>query len=543
MDTHGADRLVFVGGTVLTGDVSRPRVRALAIEGGRVVALDDEAEQRAGLGWERVDLAGRCAVPGFRDGHCHPLQGGLELLGPPLVGARSLDDLLHRIANYAEANPDLKLISGGGYDPTLAPGGLFDAMWLDRVVPDRPVVLASSDHHAHWVSTVALDQAGIDMATPDPPLGRIVRRPDGTPLGTLLEAAGDAATALIPEQTAEDRRAGLRAALRQMADAGLVFALDAACAFDELDTYLDLARAGELTCRIEAALVAQPGRWQDQHAGFRAARERAAAESAGHVGAGTIKLFADGVIESGTGALLEPYVDAPASCGILNWEPEELTQAVTALDADGFAVHIHAIGDAGIRTALDALGHAIATNPPRDRRPTIAHTQLVHPDDLPRFRALGVVANFEPLWASVNAMTMELTNPRIGDERAGWQYPMGELWRSGARLSFGSDWPVTSMNPLQGLAVAITRQDAQGEPPGGWLPHQRLPLGAALAAYTAGTAYQVFDERQGGVLAVGRRADLCLLDADLTAIDPQEIRSVQVQQTWLGGVRVGGGDA
>ena len=254
--------------------------------------------------------------------------------------------------------------------------------------------------------------------------------------------------------------------------------------------------------------------------------------------AGTIKFFADGVIEMGTGYLLEPYEDAPHTCGLPNWSPEELSDAVSAFDADGFQIHIHAIGDGGVRMALDAIEAAATRNGPRDRRSVIAHTQVVQGVDRSRFASLGVIANFEPLWACLDPTMEELTLPRLGPARSALQYPIATIARAGAHISFGSDWPVSSMHPLHGLAVAVTRQNRDGEPEGGWLPEERLPIAQALAAYTAGTAYQGFEDDMGGVIAEGRRADLCALAADISALPGREVADVAVTGTWTGGREV-----
>ncbi|MEZ5250177.1 MAG: amidohydrolase family protein [Ilumatobacteraceae bacterium] len=250
--------------------------------------------------------------------------------------------------------------------------------------------------------------------------------------------------------------------------------------------------------------------------------------------ANTVKFFADGVIEAGTGFLVEPYEDAPHSCGLPNWAPAELNEAVAAVDADGFQIHIHAIGDGGVRMALDAIEHAIRRNGPADRRPVIAHTQLVHPDDRHRFATSGVIANFEPLWAQLDPVMLELTIPRLGAARSALQYPIGSLVAAGARISFGSDWPVTTVDPLDGLGVAVSRQTADGRPVEGWCPRERVPMLTAIAAYTAGSAHQAFDDDRTS-LGVGAPADLVVLGADITAMDGNEARDVGVERTVLEG--------
>jgi predicted amidohydrolase YtcJ len=258
------------------------------------------------------------------------------------------------------------------------------------------------------------------------------------------------------------------------------------------------------------------------------------------VSARTVKFFADGVIEAGTASLLAPYTDQPHTCGLPVWGRDELAAAAAAFDADGFRLHIHAIGDAGVRNALDAIEHVISVNGMSDRRPVIAHVQLVDPADVSRFAQLGVIANVEPLWAQLDPLQRDLTMPRLGEARATLQYPFGSLVATGAVLSMGSDWPVSSHRPLDGLAIAVTRQTADGHPGQGWLPHERLAPETAISAYTAGSAYQSYEEGQRGVLTMGARADLTWLARDPLATPARDWPSIAVQGTWLGGARSGG---
>lgn len=530
--------VLFRGGSVVTGHPGGPRAGAVAVRDGRVLAVGDDAPDAVAPDATTVDLAGGCLVPAFRDGHVHPLHAGFALAGVPLAGATSRQELIGRVRDFAAAHPDRAVVQGAGYDPTLAPGGLFEAAELDAVVPDRPVVLTASDGHVVWVNSVAMERAGITAATPDPPLGVIVRRPDGTPMGTLQEAARELVDDVVGMPAAAEQRDALRLALPEMAAAGIVWGLDAWCGAEEVTAWLEVAEAGPLPLRAELALLARPERWREQRDFFLDARVEASRRSGGQVRATTIKFFADGIIEARTGALIEPYIDDPHSHGLPNWEDRELAEAVAAVDADGFQAHVHAIGDAAVRAALDAAAFAGARNGPRDRRLVTAHTQLVHPDDLPRFAQLGVIANFEPLWAHRNDVMTQLTEPRIGPERSDRQYPIGQLLASGARVSFGSDWPVTSVVPMEGIATAVTRQTEAGEPPGGWTPRQRVSLDDALAAYTTGTAHQAFDEPATGTLVPGARADVCLLDIDPATVEPLALAGIQVLGTWLGGREV-----
>lgn len=511
--------------------------RSVAVAGGRIVAVGDEARTWRASFDRVVDLGGRLLLPAFRDGHAHPLHAGTNRLQLDFTGITTLGGTLEALRQWRLEHPDERWIVGRCYDPSILPGAFGRAEWLDAVCPDRPVTLYPTDNHAVWANSVAMAAAGITADTPEPPLGEIVRDTDGEPIGMFLEFGGMGLFAgHVPriDRSMEDR--GLGEAMRLLSAEGIVWAQDASVTVHELDVYLDGARAGVATCRINTAFRADPKRWTDQRQGFLDGRRRAADDpgTADLVTANTIKFFADGVIEAGTGFLLEPYEDAPHSCGLPNWSPEGLAEAVRRFDADGFQIHVHAIGDAGVRMALDAIELASRENGARDRRPVIAHTQLVHPDDRPRFAALGVVANFEPLWAQHDDAMLELTFPRLGPERSALQYPIGTLLRSGAPISFGSDWPVSSHRPLDGLSTAVTRLNAAGEPAGGWLPEERIPIAQAIAAYTTGTAHQAFDD-DAGALAVGQRADLVVLDRDITAIAGEEIPDAHVDQTWLAG--------
>jgi predicted amidohydrolase YtcJ len=532
--------LVIAGGTVRTGDPARPTATAVAVTAGQVSGLDDDATDQRGPDTEVVDLGGGALLPSFGDGHAHPLWGGVELAWAPVRDLGSVAETVEAVRVHAEAHPDAPWVLGGSYDPSLSPGGLFDAAWLDAVVPDRPVYLESSDHHCAWVNTAALRLAGITAATPDPPAATIARRPDGEPLGTLLEwTAVDLVRRLVPEPTRDEKLRAVTEATALLAAAGVTWVQDAALAPEDVAVYLEAAQAGRLSARVNVALRAEPEIWKQQLPVFEAAR--ASTDGDPDVSARTVKFFADGVIEMGTGAMLEPYLDQPDSCGLPVWAPAELAEAVTAFDGAGFQVHIHAIGDAGIRAALDAVAAARQTNGERDRRPVVAHVHVVDPADVPRFAELGVIANFEPLWACLEPGMVRLVLPRIGPVRTDRQYPMRSIAATGARLSMGSDWPVSSMVPLEGLAVAVTRQTPDGRPPGGWTPHERLDPVEALAAYSAGVAYQAFEDEAWGRIAVGRRADLVALARDPLDVEPLRWDALDITGTWLGGRRTYGG--
>ncbi|WP_128378042.1 amidohydrolase [Streptomyces cavernae] len=535
--------IVFTGGTVRTGNADAPVHDALAVTGGRIAALGTAALAARGARTTVVDLAGGVLLPSFGDGHAHPVMGGLGLRGVPVRECTSTDQIVAAVRRWADEHPEAEWITGDGFDPWLAPDGRFDAQWLDTAVPDRPVALRTSDHHTAWVNGEALRRAGYSATTPDPVGGEIVRRAGSTePLGTLREfGALDPVLDLIPTPSPEAHVDALREAAARFAAAGITWVQDAWVAPHHADVWVTAATTGPgLPVRADLCFILEPDGWRERIARFTADRRRVESGAPGLLTARSVKFFADGVIESGTASLLEPYTDCPHSHGIATWTPEELAEAVTAVDALGFRPHIHAIGDGGIRAALDAVETAARTNGLRDRRPVIAHAELIDPADLPRFAALGVIANLQPLWAQCDPLMSELILPRIGPERGRRQYQIATLLTSGARVAFGSDWPVTAHEPLRGIATAVTRQTPEGTPEDGWLPEERIDTATALAAYSAGCAHQAFEEKEWGVLHPGMRADLVHLAADPVTTAPGDLAHLPVLGTWLAGRRTHG---
>ncbi|MEV7155488.1 amidohydrolase [Streptomyces misionensis] len=546
-DTTTAD-LVFTGGPVHTGSPARSRATSVAVRGERVVAVGhDEVRELIGPRTEVVDLAGRLLVPGFQDAHAHPVGGGLEMGQCDLSGAATRAEYRERITAYARTHPDAEWITGGGWAMEAFPGGLPTAAELDDLVSDRPVYLVNRDHHGAWVNSRALERAGLDARTPDPSDGRIERHPDGTPTGMLQEGAANLVGRLVPQVTREERVAGLLRAQQLLHSLGITAWQDAllgehANLTDPTDAYLACAEDGSLTARVVGAL------WWDRARGTEQIEEllaRRAAGTRGRLRSTTVKIMQDGVAENGTAALLGPYLDGCGcvsdNSGISFVPPEDLKTYVTELDAHGFQVHFHALGDRAVREALDAVEAARRANGRTDTRPHLAHLQVVHPDDIGRFRELGATANLQPLWAAHEPQMDELTIPFLGAERASWQYPFGALVRSGATLAAGSDWPVSSPDPLQGIHVAVNR--VAPEAPAGtpvFLPGERIGLHDALTAYTAGSAYVNHLDHETGTVAEGFLADLVVLDRDPFAGPPEEIGATRVEQTFVGGRRVFG---
>jgi predicted amidohydrolase YtcJ len=524
---------VFRNGTIWTG-TSEGTIDALLVVDGVVEAIGERAADR-GVS-DEVDLDGGFLMPSFGDGHAHPLLGGLESVGPPVRPCTSVDEIVEAVRVFAEQHPDQDWIVGASYDGSLAPDGLFDARWLDAAVPDRPVVLRAWDYHTVWCNSMALDRAGITPDTPDPVLGEIPHRADGSVLGTLREwGAVDLLTAVMPERDEDTRVAALGTAAEYYLARGVTWVQDAWVEPGDVDTYLAAARRDALGVRFNLGLYADPRHIDSQLKHFGEARRRVDELASPLLTANTVKFFADGVVENETGALLAPYCSGLRNHGMQVWEGQTLAEAARRVDELGLQLHIHAIGDAAVRQALDAIQHVVATNGPRDRRPVIAHAQLVDDADIDRFARLGVIANMQPLWAQQDALMTVLTIPRLGPERADKQYRMRTIDDSGARLAFGSDWPVSSGAPLDGIAVAVSRRTADGDPEGGWIPAEILSIERALLAGTAGVAEQAFADGIWGRLRPGASADLVWLDRDPRDTPALEIPALRVRGTYLRG--------
>lgn len=532
---------LFDGGTIWRGP-GLPDVEQLLVRDGVIVAVGAEAlaavaEDPAD---ESVDLAGGFLMPSFGDGHAHPLFGGLEAEGPAVRACGSVPEIIAEVRRYAEAHPELEWIFGASYDGSLAEGGLFDARWLDEAVSDRPIVLRAWDYHTVWVNTAALNAAGITAETPDPVLGEIPRRDDGSPLGTLREwGAVDLVTAVAPVRSVEERTRALETAGRYYLARGVTWVQDAWVEPGDVDTYVAASARNALPMRFNLAFYADPRHFSAQLPEMVVAAGRVRAVQDPLLTAHTVKFFADGVVENETGALLEPYCSGLHDHGMQVWgSGDGLADAVVAADAAGFQIHVHAIGDAAVRQALDAIERAVRENPARDRRPVIAHVQLLSDADLPRFAELGVIACMQPLWAQLDALMMVLTVPRLGQERADRQYRMRSLEGTGAVLSFGSDWPVSSGDPRDGIAIASSRQTEDGDPAGGWTPHEIVPIDRALHHYSTAVAYQAFADRAAvgwGEIAVGASADLVLFARDPRSAAPHELPRIPILATYLAG--------
>ena len=547
--------LVLRGGAAFDGHTYRPG-HGVVVAGGRVRAVAPDADLASyvatGERVEEVDLAGGLVLPGFQDAHVHPVQGGLLRLRCDLAELETREDYLEAVASYAAAHPELEWVIGGGWTMSVFGTAGPRADDLSAMVPDRPVVLVNRDHHGTWVNRRALELAGIDRHTPDPPDGRIERDADGEPTGMLHEGAMHLVDHLVPPISQDDLYAGLLEAQSYLHGVGVTAWQDAilgeyAGGADASPAYLRAVEAGTLTARVRGALWWRRDLGEEQVDDLIERRER---YTRGRLVAGSVKIMQDGIAENFTAGMTTPYLDACGhatdNLGLSFVDAAALQRHVTRLDAEGFQVHVHAIGDRAAREALDAFAAACAANGPdasERNRHHIAHLQVVHPGDVPRFAALGVTANIQALWAHYDDQMVEMTIPYLGEERSTWQYPFGDLARAGAHLAAGSDWPVTTPDPLAAIHVAVNRwaygeEGRAGSEP--FLPEQALTLEQAFAASTSGSARtNHLDET--GTLAPDALADLAVLDRDPFAGDPAEIGATRVRATYVDGERVHGG--
>lgn len=540
--------LLFTGGPVFTGTGHPLHGRAVAVTGGRITAVVPESDAHELID-ERtrvVQLGGALLSPGFQDAHVHPVGAGVELLQCNLTEATDAADTVARVRAYADANPDEPWILGGGWSMDHYPGGAPIRGLLDEAVPDRPVLLLSRDHHSTWANSAAIRLAGIDASTPDPVDGRIEREADGSPAGTFHEGAGDLFSGVRPPVDPDLAYAGLLRAQRELLALGITGWQDAMVGGsiggvpDPIDAYRRALAEDELIVHVVGAQWWERSRGIEQVDEMTARREAVAALGReDRLSLGTTKIMVDGVAENQTAAMLTPYRDVHGhdthNHGLSFVEPALLQGYVTALDAAGFQVHFHALGDRAVREALDALDTARAANGPTDGRHHLAHLQVVEETETARFAELGAVANIQALWATHEDQIDELTLPFLQDGAEARQYPFGDLVRHGARLAAGSDWPVSSADPMDAIHIAVTRvaPGIDAEPLGG--AHQRLDLPTAMAAYTSGTAYVNHRDHDTGYIREGYLANLVVLDPDPFSIASEEIHRSTVVSTWVEG--------
>jgi hypothetical protein len=520
---------VFTGGTVITLDDARPRASAVAVRGGRIVAVGSDAEVLglASPQTRRVDLAGATLVPGLADAHLHVEGIGTARESLDLVGAASLQEALDRVARRHRELPAGEWLLGRGWDQNDWPEKRFPAAAdLDRVAGDRPVYLVRVDGHAGWANGRALALAGLTAQTADPSGGRILRDEAGKPTGVLIDAAQRLVASSIPAPSREARKRRLAGGLRAAAEAGLTSVHDAGVDLDAVALYKELLAEGALPVRVYAML--RGPRPFLEHPGLKP-----------EIGLGdgmltvrSIKVVADGALGSRGALLLEPYSDEPGSRGLLTVDPAEFDRLLGQALARGFQVNTHAIGDGANRFVLDAYARAFGAAGGGRHRFRVEHAQVVAPADVPRFQALGVVPSVQPTHCTSD---MYWATDRVGPERARGAY----LWRTfldqGVPLPAGSDAPVEAVAVVPGLYAAVTRQDAKGWPEGGWHPSERVSALEALRMFSRDAAFASFQEDELGAVTVGRRADFTVLSLDPTAVAPRDVARATVRLTVVGG--------
>jgi hypothetical protein len=556
---EGAD-LLIVNGRVFEGGDPRPIAGlppgsrdgppdatapdTVAVHGGRIAWVGRATVARAwrGRSTEVIDARGGLVAPGFEDAHLHLRMGALSMHQVDLQGADTIDELAVRLRAWRAAHPGVEWLIGRGWHYAAFPGGMPDRALLDSLVPDVPAVLECFDGHTHWLNSAALARAGITAGTPHPARGAIERDPrTGAPTGILKEFAHELLEGVLPRPSEDEVGAAIREAAGLALRHGVTSVQEAWTELEDLHRYARLHREAALGLRLRVALPADPLLWRDGiERGREAWAERldayatevAAAGQGDELGAGIVKVFADGVIESGTAWMRTPYegqdTKEPGPFGRPNWSPEALSEVTALAVARGWQVEIHAIGDAAIGAALDA--HAQATRIAPHPRGRIEHVEWPAPSDVPRFGSSGVIASMQPSHASPEPDRAAGRAERIG-ARTAWGWPWGSILRSGGVVAFGSDWPVTSFDPFVQLHTAVSRTDAEGRPDGGWVPGERLSVAEALACYTWGSAYAAFAEDRRGTIAPGRDADLAVLDRDPLREGPGAIAGTRVVAT------------
>ncbi|HMI50885.1 MAG TPA: amidohydrolase [Candidatus Saccharimonadales bacterium] len=528
---------VVLHGRVYTVNAKQPWAQAVAIRGEKIIAVgsDTDVERLRAPGTKVIDASGQLVLPGFVDCHIHFLEGSLSLDRVNLEGAKNVSDIQKILRDYARKNPGDGWILGSGWNYAMfGSEKLPHKKYLDELFPTRPVFISGFDGHTTWANSRALELAGITADTPNPANGIIVRDTETREAtGALKESASRLVDKVVPADTRAEKLKALRDGLHWANQNGLTRVHSAGGDFPELELYDELRRHDALTVRMYIAYFLNPPELRPQD--IDAIEDARKKYTGDWLAAGAVKMMLDGVVESHTAALLEPYADDPSTKGKLFWNPDTYKAAVAELDKRGFQLFTHAIGDYGVRTALNAYENAENVNHTSDRRPRIEHIETITAADIPRFGKLGVIASMQPLHAYPDEDTLEVWATALGPDRAGRGFAWHDIAAAGGRLASGSDWNVVTLNPWRGLQTAVTRQTAEGQPAGGWLPQQAQTLAQAIEAYTLGAAVAGRREKTEGSLEPGKLADLIIVNQNLFEIDPHKIGETRVQLTLVGG--------
>jgi predicted amidohydrolase YtcJ len=528
---------ILIHGRIYTGNATQSWAQAVAIRGENIVAVGDdpEIEKLRGPVTKVIDAGGKLVLPGFVDCHIHFMEGSISLGQANLEGAKNPADIQHILREYAEKHPGNGWILGGGWNYAMfGEENLPHKKYLDELFPNRPAFLVGYDGHTAWANSKALALAGINKDTRNPANGAIVRDPKtGEATGALKESANSLISKFVPKLTRAEKLAALRAGLHWANENGLTRVHSAGGDFEEFALYDELRHNGDLTLRMYIAYFLDPPELRPKDlAAIEDARKKYTSD---WLSAGVVKMMIDGVVESHTAAMLEPYSDDASTKGKLFWDPDKYKAAVAELDKRGLQLFTHAIGDYAVRTALDAYENAETVNHTEDRRPRIEHIETVTAADIPRFGKLGVIASMQPLHAYPDEDTLRVWAGNNGPDRASRAWVWNSISKAGGHLAFGSDWNVVTLNPWEGLQMSVTRQTTEGKPDGGWLPQERVTLPQAVEAYTLGAAYAGRREKTEGSIEAGKLADLIIVSQNIFEIDPHMIAKTKVVKTIVGG--------
>lgn len=543
-NNHPTADIVVLNARVYTMNPKQAWAEAIAVRGDEILAVGSAKDVEAYRGSKTrvIDAGGRLVLPGLTDCHTHFLDGALSLDRVHLDDAKDLPEVLRRVKAYADAHPDQAWVRGRGWTyPAMGPTNLPNKKDLDAIIPDRPVYLEAFDGHTWWANSKALKLAGITRDTPNPAGGEIVRDSvTGEPTGALKEDSADALMIhVLPLPSREQKLAAYKAGFKEANRVGLVrvhAAGGVGVGMSDLmnaDLLEGMRKSGELTVRMYMAYRAEPPTLTPKQM-----QEVEDARGKYHdewISAGAVKFFMDGVIESHTAAMLAPYSDDPKLSGSLLWDPETYRSIVADLDKRGIQIFTHAIGDRAIRVTLDAYENAAQQNGTKDRRHRIEHIEDASAEDIPRFGKLGVIASFQPLHAYPDDDTLLVWLRNVGPERGKRAWAWRSVQAEGGVLAFGSDWPIVTLNPWEGIQNAVTRQTVEGNPPEGFVPQERISVADAIRGYTMGAALAGHREQREGSLEKGKLADLIVIDRNLFEIEPTAIGKTEVLLTMVGG--------
>lgn len=526
--------IILVNGKIWTAESDSKTVNAVAIRGEKIVAAGNAGavNRFRGANTKVIDLGGKFAMPGINDSHVHFLGASMTTTQVDLTSVTTLEEAQAAIRKFAAENPNAPWITGFGWQYAIFPNARLPLRTdIDAVVKDRPVYLSAYDGHTGWANSKALEIAGVTKASEFTGFGELVRDANGEPTGVFKEGAQGLVRSKIPRATREQQIEALRRGFRNAWSLGITSIQNAHGNPGETEIYAGLLEKGELGVRTSFAFSVSP---QTTQADVDRIAEAAKKYSSPMLRVGAVKIMVDGVVESYTAAMLEPYTNKEDTSGTPSYTAEQLNNVVRMADKAGLQIYIHAIGDHGVRMALDAFENAIKTNGRRDSRFRIEHIETIQATDIARFKELGVIASMEPIHA--DPATIHVWSDNIGADRTSRAFAWRAFDHAGVKLIFSSDFPAAiSMSPWRGLHNAVNRKTVEGKPANGWLAQWSVPVATALKAYTANGAFASFEEGRKGSISPGMLADIIVLDRDPFTTPPAELYQIGVRQTILGG--------